>query len=267
MSTYSYCFDNPIRFFDFSGEDPGDIAIFFTGANFGQGMTPTTLRIANKIRNIIPGIEYSVYSSEPFGQHHFEKNTQEAYDQILSNYKRNPNGRIVIYGYSYGGQLANYLAKRLNKAGIKVNLLITVDAAAGYESNSADRKISGNVALNVNFYQYNTKFLKDPLLNHGNPNTAESNQTIILNFDETDDVYEDEGKDEKVDHLNIDEKTEPATINYIESAFPRKASEPRKKTITDILNDAGIPWKYDNSSESDGQSGNRLPFKVLYGVY
>lgn len=52
-----------------------------------------------------------------------------------------------------GGVLANHLSKRLKKDGIKVNFLLTIDAALGSSSDAADRKIDDNVEEKLNIYQ------------------------------------------------------------------------------------------------------------------
>lgn len=50
------------------------------------------------------------------------------------------------------GFLANHLTKRLKEAKLDVNLLVTVNAAAGLESSNVDRTISSNVEKNLNYY-------------------------------------------------------------------------------------------------------------------
>ena len=55
--------------------------------------------------------------------------TEATYNYIKEN--RTEDGQVIVYGYSWGGVLANHLAKRLEKDKIKVSFLITVDAADG----------------------------------------------------------------------------------------------------------------------------------------
>jgi len=74
---------------------------------------------------------------------------------IKDNYKNDPRGRVVLYGYSYGGVIATDLAKKMQEEGIDVSLLITADAANGPASGAVDREMPDNVLSNLNFYQRN----------------------------------------------------------------------------------------------------------------
>jgi len=269
VSPYSYCFNNPERYFDMSGTDPGDIVIFFTGANIGQFRTASTGWMMEKVSRFINGGHTERWRSTPFGEFYWNMNTQDAYTAIKKRKNEYSNSRVIIYGYSYGGQLANHLAKRLNKIGVKVDLLITVDAAAGTESNSVDRTISNNVALNVNFFEYLTPSL-DPLPNHGAPNTADAANTTILNFDMTGQEFvDDDGKTEKVNHINIDEASKVATVNYIMAALPRIREERTKPLILeDVLSSWGIPYQFTGTQNQKMQGASNPPqFNHLYGVY
>ncbi|MBT1704451.1 thioesterase domain-containing protein [Chryseosolibacter indicus] len=86
-----------------------------------------------------------------------EELTQEAYDYGLKNY--GSGGRVVVYGYSYGGVLAHHLEKRLKQNKIKVNFLVTVDAAAGDQSDQLDRIVSENTTESLNIYQPTSSIL------------------------------------------------------------------------------------------------------------
>ena len=60
--------------------------------------------------------------------------------------------KLYVYGFSLGGDEAiNKLVPMLRKEGIKVELLITVDAAKGYLP--IDNIIEDNVKENINFFQ------------------------------------------------------------------------------------------------------------------
>lgn len=118
-------------------------------------------------------------------------------------------GKIVIQGYSMGGVLANYLATRLEKEDIKVNLLVTVDEAAAWQTSEVDRSIPSNVEKNLNIYQTTPSIF--PVRSHGAENTAENpSQTRILNVNVTkfaghgdiDDLSEDVVVKRMVENLN-----------------------------------------------------------------
>ena len=200
ISPYVYCYNNPLRFVDLKGKDPGDIVILYTGANYSQGMTKTTIDIGKNIASALNGGVGTIYSSSLYRSD--DANTQEAYEHIISNYKNNPKGKVLLYGYSWGGVLANHLAKRLNKAGIKVALLVTVDAARGWGSDKVDRTISDNVEVNENYYEDNVDGWRDPTKSYGAANKGGPN-TIVHNHNKSKDTY----NGETMDHLNIDDAT------------------------------------------------------------
>jgi hypothetical protein len=61
------------------------------------------------------------------------------------------NGRIIIYGHSWGGAEAVTLARELGKDGIPVLLTVQVDSVSRIHEN--DAVIPANVAQAANFYQ------------------------------------------------------------------------------------------------------------------
>jgi hypothetical protein len=74
------------------------------------------------------------------------------HDGVLSSDEKH-NGRIIIYGHSWGGSEAIALARKLDKKGIPVILTIQVDSISKIHGN--DAVIPANVAQAVNFYQPN----------------------------------------------------------------------------------------------------------------
>ena len=146
---------------------------------------------------------------------------ESAFKHIRDNSKAFPDGRVVLYGYSYGGVIANKLAEKLQKEGINVNLMITVDAANGPMSNWIDREVSENVLSNLNFYQNNLTLL-DPTASHGDKNSGRK----VFNVNKSKDKY----KGEKINHMNIDD----ATFGISQKAIMEliKNSESGKRTLT-----------------------------------
>lgn len=196
ISNYSYAFNNPARFVDLKGRDPGDVVVVFGGAdlsrNGDRGGAPLILQ---KIREghldkrggVGQAFQSTYWGTSLDDSKSLDKATQYAYDFVLANYNKVgqedvEGGQIIIQGYSYGGVLANHLTKRLKEAKLDVNLLVTVDAAAGPESSNVDRTISSNVEKNINYYQTTPSLIRS----RGDRNKkgdGDKNKNTIRNID------------------------------------------------------------------------------------
>ena len=93
--------------------------------------------------------------------------------------------RMIIYGYSNGGDFAVELAQVLQKKGVFITGLITVDASDRLriiDNITVDRIIPKNVSINYNYYQNNPDECGLISCSHGDDNIAEDQErTKIFN--------------------------------------------------------------------------------------
>jgi RHS repeat-associated protein len=196
LSPYCFAANSPIRLVDVLGLGPGDVVVAFGGGDFmgtgDKGGAPTIIQKVNAQHiNQAGGASRSFASQywgvSPDNATDLDKATQGAYDFIKANHnmqdgKKVEGGKVIIEGYSMGGVMANHLAKRLGADNIQVDLLITVDAAAAWETDEVDRTISANVKENINIYQTTPSSVKS----HGGANTAiDPTKTTVTNSNYT----------------------------------------------------------------------------------
>jgi pimeloyl-ACP methyl ester carboxylesterase len=111
------------------------------------------VELANRLRREYPsGVYVQVFDNRHVGEafkkivgvldtHHTRK--------LTDNDKK--NGRIIIYGHSWGGSATVKLARQLGAAGIPVLLTIQIDSVAKFHED--DSIIPSNVEAAANFYQ------------------------------------------------------------------------------------------------------------------
>ena len=215
---YHYSKNNVLRLIDPNGAKTGDVVVAFGGADVFNEDDP---KVAGDIIETIKkdhidqnggaarAFESEWWGTDPEDGTTFNK-VEEAFNYIKANYNKDKNGneveggRVIIYGYSYGGVHATHLVNRLDTEGIKVALLVTVDAAEGPENSEVQRMINANVQVNLNYFQL------DPDLtgSHGGVNMPllESHTTVVNSLIPG------------YGHGEIDEFTQPyveSTINYV----------------------------------------------------
>jgi len=155
-SPYIYTLNNPLKFIDKDGQD---VFVALTGGATGGGKiikpenagTTGQIFLAAQERANQMGVEFSgatIASGFTSGS-----SVENAIDFIKSNYTQGE--KLIIYGYSNGGDYAVELAGALGEIGINVDLLITVDASDGPTNATVDRTIPANVGVNYNILQTN----------------------------------------------------------------------------------------------------------------
>lgn len=156
-SPYAFSENSPIAFVELEGLEKV-LAIYFHGGPTGGGK-PTTVDKAgytgqyysntqaaaqNSGREfagtiIAPGVTSA--SGVKTGLS-FAKENYEAGDQV------------IVYGYSYGVDVAVDLTEQLKEAGIDVDLLVTVDGSDGpLQNTTVNTDVPDNVDTNLNIYQ------------------------------------------------------------------------------------------------------------------
>jgi RHS repeat-associated protein len=154
---YAYTLNNPIIYID---PDGNDIVVAFTGGPTGGGKTvdpnskdaSTAGRVVQQAKQFAEenGIEFSGRVITPGWTS--GSSVSNALGFIKENYTKGE--KVVLYGYSYGGDFAVELAEALKKEGISVDLLITVDASDGPAQNATvNDVIPDNVKNAINFFQ------------------------------------------------------------------------------------------------------------------
>ncbi len=135
---------------------PPVIVIGFVGGFIKHdNLVHSEVQLAARLRKAYPiGIDV-----ETFESYHGEKARERILSLLDANHDGTPtlgekqNGRIIIYGHSWGGSEAINLARKLEKDGIPVLLTIQVDSISKIHQN--DAVIPANVAQAANFYQPN----------------------------------------------------------------------------------------------------------------
>lgn len=126
-----------------------------------------------------------------------ENDGKDIYKEILEIIKNNfdyNNGTLILYGYSWGGQLLMEFLKYFKNSGIKIALLLTVDAAKGYFSFAVNNDLTDNVKYNLNIYQT----VGSSIGSRGGPNEGGKVKNIDL-------TGEKNANGENIEHSNIDE--------------------------------------------------------------
>jgi pimeloyl-ACP methyl ester carboxylesterase len=133
---------------------PPVIVIGFVGGFIKHdNLVHSEVQLAARLRKAYPvGVDV-----ETFESYRGEKARRKVLSLLDTNHDgtltpdEKQNGRIIIYGHSWGGSQAITLARKLEKDGIPVLLTIQVDSISKIRRN--DAVIPKNVAQAANFYQ------------------------------------------------------------------------------------------------------------------
>src|SRR5689334_21763433 len=168
----------PLAGNDSSVKPPAMIIGFVGGYISHDNPVHSEVQLAARLRKEYPaGVRVQTYESYRGAQARQDTvNLLDAnHDGTLTTAEKQ-DARIVIYGHSWGGAEAIYLARMFEKDGIPVLLTIQVDSISA--PGNDDTTIPGNVARAANFYQDHGL-----LLGHHDIHAANAARTrIIGNF-------------------------------------------------------------------------------------
>ena len=158
---------------------PPVIVIGFVGGFIKHdNLVHSEVQLAARLRKAYPmGVDV-----ETFESYHGEKARKKILGLLDTNHDgtltpdEKQNGRIIIYGHSWGGSEAINLARKLEKDGVKVLLTIQVDSISKIHQN--DAVIPANVAQAANFYQSDGLFHGQSKIRAADPERT----SIIGNF-------------------------------------------------------------------------------------
>lgn len=143
----------PLAGNDSSVKPPAMIIGFVGGYISHDNPVHSEVQLAARLRKEYPaGVRVQTYESYRGAQARQDTvNLLDAnHDGTLTTAEKQ-DARIVIYGHSWGGAEAIYLARMFEKDGIPVLLTIQVDSISA--PGKDDTTIPGNVAQAANFYQ------------------------------------------------------------------------------------------------------------------
>ena len=144
---------HPIPANETSAKSPAMIVGFVGGFISHDNPVHSEVQLAARLRKEFPaGVDIETYES-----YRGENARQAILKRLGANHdgtltiEEKRNARIIIYGHSWGGAEAIYLARALEKDGIPVLLTVQVDSISA--PGKDDLTIPANVAQAANFYQ------------------------------------------------------------------------------------------------------------------
>jgi hypothetical protein len=144
---------HPVPANEASAKPPAMIIGFVGGFISHDNPVHSEVQLAARLRKEFPaGVDIQTYES-----YRGEKARQAVLKLLDTNYdgsitiKEKQKARIIIYGHSWGGAEAIYLARALEKDGVPVLLTLQVDSICA--PGKDDLTIPANVAQAANFYQ------------------------------------------------------------------------------------------------------------------